>query len=116
MSAGTEVGYSAGTTKSSAEVGAEIEADLNVGKEKSFVEMGVVEIGVGWNVEKKRNSAEVVVVVVEIGAGLNVVMKKSCIEVVMGIVIDFYFVDVVAAVCFVMVMVVEVVKVSDIVV
>lgn len=115
MSAGTEVGYSAGTTKSSAEVGAEIEADLNVGKEKSFVEMGVVEIGVGWNVEKKRNSAEVVVVV-EIGAGLNVVMKKSCIEVVMGIVIDFYFVDVVAAVCFVMVMVVEVVKVSDIVV
>lgn len=115
MSAGTEVGYSAGTTKSSAEVGAEIEADLNVGKEKSFVEMGVVEIGVGWNVEKKRNSAEVVVVV-EIGAGLNVVMKKSCIEVVMGIVIDFYFVDVVAAVCSVMVMVVEVVKVSDIVV
>lgn len=115
MSAGTEVGYSAGTTKSSAEVGAEIEADLNVGKEKSFVEMGVVEIGVGWNVEKKRNSAEMVVVV-EIGAGLNVVMKKSCIEVVMGIVIDFYFVDVVAAVCFVMVMVVEVVKVSDIVV
>lgn len=115
MSAGTEVGYSAGTTKSSAEVGAEIEADLNVGKEKSFVEMGVVEIGVGWNVEKKRNSAEAVVVV-EIGAGLSVVMKKSCIEAVMGIVIDFYFVDVAAAVCFVMVMVVEVVKVSDIVV